>query len=120
MHSEELLKLAQESLDDLKARDVRVLDVRDMTSVADYLVVASGTSDRHVSSLADNVIDQARKAGQRPLGVEGLEAGEWVLIDLADVIVHVMQPRVREFYKLEDLWSVSTATGGGQAESGAS
>ena len=117
MHSEELLKLAQDSLDDLKAREVRVLDVRKLTTLADYLVVASGTSDRHVSSLAGSVIDAAKQSGQRPLGVEGLEAGEWVLIDLADVIVHVMQPKVREFYKLEDLWTVGADTPSGQVES---
>ena len=108
MQSEELLQLARESLEDLKARDLRVLDVRSLTSVADYLIVASGTSDRHVRSMADKLIMAAREAGQAPLGVEGLEAGEWILIDLQDVIVHVMQPRVREFYKLEDLWSVGT------------
>jgi ribosome-associated protein len=106
MDSEALLKLAQDSLDDLKARDLSTLDVRDLTSVTDYLVIASGTSDRHVSSLADNVIRSAKEAGVKPIGVEGQEAGEWVLIDLQDVIVHVMQPRVREFYKLEDLWTV--------------
>jgi ribosome-associated protein len=106
MDSEALLKLTQDSLDDLKARDLSTLDVRDLTSVTDYLVIASGTSDRHVSSLADNVIRNAKDAGVRPIGVEGQDAGEWVLIDLQDVIVHVMQPRVREFYKLEDLWTV--------------
>ena len=116
MHSEELLKLAQTSLEDLKARDLRVLDVRELTTVADYLVIASGTSDRHVASLADNVIEAAKQAGHRPLGVEGLQAGEWVLIDLADVIVHVMQPRVREFYKLEDLWTMSAAAPDAPAE----
>ena len=108
MQSEELLQLARESLDDLKAKDVCVLDVRDLTTVTDYLVIASGTSDRHVSSLADSVITRAKEAGQKPLGTEGQDAGEWVLIDLQDVIVHVMQPRVREFYKLEDLWAVGT------------
>ena len=106
MQSEEVLQLAQEALEDLKAKDVSVLDVRKLTSVADYLVVASGTSGRHVSSLSDSVVRAAKKAGRSPLGVEGQTAGEWVLIDLHDVIVHVMQPRVREFYKLEDLWSV--------------
>jgi len=106
MHSEELLELAQSSLEDLKARDIRVFDVRNMTSVADYFILASGTSDRHVRSLSDTVIQQAKQAGLAPLGVEGQEAGEWVLIDLNDVIVHVMQPRTREFYKLEDLWTL--------------
>jgi len=106
MQSEELLKLAQSSLEDLKARDIKVLDVRKLTTVADYLVVASGTSKRHVQSVSSNVVDVAKQAGQKPIGVEGVESGEWILIDLADVIVHVMQPSTREFYKLEDLWSV--------------
>lgn len=106
MHSEELLQLAQTSLEDMKARDVTVLDVRNMTSVTDYLLVASGTSDRHVRSLSDKLIQSVKQAGQAPLGIEGQDAAEWVLIDLNDVIVHVMQPRTREFYKLEDLWGV--------------
>ena len=115
MQSEELLELAQEALEDLKAQDLRVMDVRSLTSVTDYLLIASGTSDRHVKSLADKVVEAAREQHQKPLGIEGLDAGEWVLIDLADVIVHVMQPRVREFYKLEDLWEVGA--GGEPAES---
>ena len=106
MQSEELLELAQTSLEDMKARDLRTLDVRSLTSVTDYLLIASGTSDRHIRSLSEKLIQSAKEAGQPPLGVEGQDAGEWVLIDLQDVIVHVMQPRVREFYKLEDLWAV--------------
>ena len=82
-------------------------------------VIASGTSDRHVSSLANSVIEKAREQGQKPLGVEGQDASEWVLIDLSDVIVHVMQPRVREFYKLEDLWEVGSESANA-AESSAS
>ena len=116
MQSEEVLKLAQESLEDLKAKEVSVLDVRGLTSVADYLVIASGTSDRHVSSLADNVVRSAKEAGHAPMGIEGQTAGEWVLIDLQDVIVHVMQPRVREFYKLEDLWTVGNEEANQQRE----
>jgi ribosome-associated protein len=108
MHSEELLELAQTSLEDLKARDVRVFDVREMTSVTDYFLLASGTSDRHVRSLSDKLIQSVKQAGQLPLGIEGQDAGEWVLIDLNDVVVHVMQPRTREFYKLEDLWALGT------------
>ncbi|MDP6436143.1 MAG: ribosome silencing factor [Gammaproteobacteria bacterium] len=108
MQSEALLKLAQSSLEDLKARDIRVLDVRTLTTVTDYLLIASGTSDRHVKSMADQLIENAKFAGQPPLGIEGQEAGEWVLIDLADIVVHVMQPRTREFYKLEDLWAVGS------------
>lgn len=117
MQSEALLKLTQDSLEDLKARDIQVLDVRGLTSVTDYLVIASGTSDRHVRSMADSVAQVAKDAGQVPLGVEGLEAGEWALIDLVDVVVHVMQPRVREFYKLEDLWAVGADSSADAAES---
>ena len=111
MQSDELRQMAQNSLEDLKAKDLRVLDVRDLTSVTDYLLIASGTSDRHVRSLSDKVIEEAREQGVRPLGVEGQDAGEWVLIDLNDVVVHVMQPKAREFYKLEDLWEVGADNG---------
>jgi ribosome-associated protein len=107
-----LLALAQEALADVKARDVRVMDVRDLTPMADYMVVASGTSDRHVKSLADHVIAQATAAGCPVIGIEGREGGEWVLVDLQDVVVHIMQPKAREFIKLENLWdmgSVATA-----------
>ncbi len=106
MQSEELLELARISLENLKARDIKILDVRKLTSVADYLVVASGTSRRHVQSISENLVDAAKQQGQKPIGIEGKDSGEWVLVDLADVIVHVMQPSAREFYKLEDLWSV--------------
>lgn len=120
MQSEELLQLARESLEDLKAKDIAVLDVRRLTSVTDYLVIASGTSGRHVSSLADNVIKNSKEAGRKPLGTEGQSAGEWVLVDLEDVIVHVMQPRVREFYKLEDLWTVGTGDDNNRLETSSS
>ncbi len=106
MQSEELLKLAQSSLEDMKVKDLRVLDVRGLTAVTDYLLVASGTSDRHVRSMADNLVNDAKEAGHRPIGIEGQESGEWVLVDLNDIVVHLMQPRVREFYKMEDLWTV--------------
>ncbi|MEO7073550.1 MAG: ribosome silencing factor [Rhodanobacter sp.] len=94
------------ALESLKAKDVREIDVRGRTSIADLLVIASGTSARHVKSIADEVTRFAKQAGVIPLGVEGGEEGEWVLVDLGDVIVHVMLPRVREFYGLERLWTV--------------
>lgn len=97
------------ALDDMKGQNVTVLDVRGVTDVADTIVIASGTSDRHVKSLATRVQDMAREAGYRPLGVEGEREGEWVLVDLGDVIAHVMLPRVREFYALEKLWNVRSA-----------
>ena len=106
MQAEQLKDLVVTALEDLKGVDIVVLDVRDKTSFADFMVVASGTSDRHVKSLASNVADEAKKAGVRPFGIEGEQVGEWVLVDLQDVIVHVMQPRIRDFYGLERLWSV--------------
>jgi ribosome-associated protein len=92
------------ALDDMKAVNVKVLDVRGLTDIADTMVIASGNSDRHVRSIADNVARKAREAGYRPLGTEGARDGEWVLVDLTDILVHVMLPRVREFYGLERLW----------------
>lgn len=92
------------ALDDMKAVNVRVLDVRGLTDIADTMVIASGNSDRHVRSIAERVVEKAKAAGFRPLGTEGARDGEWVLVDLQDLIVHVMLPRVREFYGLESLW----------------
>ncbi len=117
MNSEQLSELVIEALDDIKAKDVVKLDVRDMTTVTDYMIVASGTSNRHVKALVDNVTEKAREAGHRPIGVEGEDGGEWVLLDLQDTLVHVMLPKVREFYNLEKLWSIApsgdaTATDG--------
>jgi ribosome-associated protein len=94
------------ALQDLKADNVHVLDVRHLTTVTDTMVIASGRSDRHVRAIAGAVVEQAKKAGFRPLGVEGERSGEWVLVDLADLVVHVMLPRVREFYNLEKLWDM--------------
>ena len=111
MNSEALTDLVVAALDDVKAKDIVRLDVRDMTTVTDYMVVASGTSNRHVKALADYVAEKAKAAGHRPIGIEGEEGGEWVLLDLQDTLVHVMLPKVREFYNLEKLWSISPAGG---------
>ena len=110
MNSEQLCKLVVDALDDVKAQDIVQLDVRDMTTVTDYMIIASGTSNRHVKALVDNVSEKAKEAGQRPIGVEGEEGGEWVLLDLQDALVHVMLPKVREFYNLEKLWSLGAAS----------
>jgi ribosome-associated protein len=96
------------ALDDMKAVNVKVMDVRGLTDIADVMVVASGNSDRHVRSIADRVIEKAKESGVRPLGVEGAREGEWVLVDLQDIVVHVMLPRVREFYSLERMWETET------------
>ena len=104
--SEALLGHVTAWLDDAKAENVVVIDIRGKSSIGDYMVVASGTSTRHVKSSADEVVRFAKKLGVMPLGVEGEREAEWVLVDLGDVIVHVMLPRVREFYALERLWTV--------------
>jgi ribosome-associated protein len=102
----DLLKLATAALEEIKAKDLVEIDVRGKTSVCDFMVIASGTSTRHVKSLADEVVKASKQAGYQPLGVEGEREAEWVLVDLGDVVVHVMLPRVREFYALERLWTV--------------
>lgn len=99
-----LLALVTTAIADMKAIDVKVLNVQGLTDIADYMVVASGSSDRHVKSIAERVVQQAKAAGKRPFGVEGQKEGEWVLVDLPDIMVHLMLPRVREFYALEELW----------------
>ena len=104
--ADRLRTLVLAALDDLKARDVREIDVREKSSVTDLLVVASGTSSRHVKSIADEVVRKAKQAGLPPIGVEGQREAEWVLVDLGDIVVHVMLPRTREFYGLERLWTV--------------
>jgi ribosome-associated protein len=96
------------ALDDMKALEIKVLDVRGLTDIADTMVIASGTSDRHVRSVAQKLVEKTKAAGFRPHGVEGQQDSDWVLIDLNEMIVHVMLPRVREFYGLEKLWDMTT------------
>ncbi|MCP5160992.1 MAG: ribosome silencing factor [Hahellaceae bacterium] len=104
MQIEALKELVVKALEDMKAKDISVLDVREKTSVTDYMVIACGTSNRHIKSLADNVVDEAKTNGHRPLGVEGGGTSDWVLVDLGDIVVHVMMPATREFYDLERFW----------------
>ena len=105
MPIEDLLKLITTALEDMKGKDIVQLDVRGLSNVTDYMVIATGTSNRHVKSLADEVSYQAKQNGVIPLGIEGEMSGDWVLSDLGDVVVHVMQTEAREFYDLERLWN---------------
>ena len=100
----ELAALVTGALEDGKAIDIKCLEVTKMTTITDFMVVASGSSNRQVRALTERVIDAARESGVRPLGREGEEAGEWVLVDFGDVVMHLMQPETREFYQLEKLW----------------
>ena len=109
MSVEQMREWVISALEDLKAVDIRVLDVHNMTSITDFMVIVSGNSDRHVRSLVDNVVTEAKARGVRPLGVEGEREAQWALVDLGDVVVHVMLPKVREFYQLEKLWDVEVA-----------
>jgi len=108
MQPEELQSLVIGALEDMKARDIEVIDVRGKTSITDIMIIASGTSDTHVKALAETVAFRAKEAGVLPLGTEGMQDGEWALIDLNDVVVHVMLPRVRDYYQLERLWGVAS------------
>jgi ribosome-associated protein len=110
MDSEQLTQFVVAALDDMKAINIVTLDVTALTDVMDYMVIASGTSNRHVKSLASHVSVEAKKQGIAPMGTEGEDAGEWVLVDFGDVVVHVMLPATRDFYDLERLWTVPEAT----------
>lgn len=119
MHSEDLVKVAIAALEEIKAQDITTIDVREKTSITDYMVIASGTSSRHVKSLVDNVLEKTKEQGVRPIGSEGLDSGEWALLDLGDIVVHVMLPTTRQFYDLERLWQgaeQSRAQQGGERE----
>ncbi|HCS90521.1 MAG: ribosome silencing factor [Thiohalocapsa sp. PB-PSB1] len=105
MQLEQLKDLIVETLNDMKARDVTIMDVRGKTVITDYMVVASGTSDRHVKSIAETIAYRAKEAGEPAIGSEGVDAGEWALVDLNGLVVHIMLPKVRDFYNLERLWS---------------
>ncbi|MEX2964469.1 ribosome silencing factor [Microbulbifer sp. TYP-18] len=105
-----ITEIAVEALKDLKGKEIVTLDVSELSDVMDTLVICTGTSNRQVKSLANNVVDEGKKAGVRPMGIEGMEHGDWVLVDYGDLIVHVMLADVRSFYDLEKLWSMTPAT----------
>jgi len=104
MQTEELKAVVLDALADLKADNICVIDVKDKTSITDYMVIASGTSSRHVKSLAENLLTDVKGRGGKPLGVEGAAGSDWVLVDLGEVVVHVMMPAARTFYDLESFW----------------
>lgn len=104
MQPEEVRDAAVAALEDAKAHDIKVMEVTGLTDITDYMILATGTSSRHVKSVADRLVDAMKKLDQRPLGIEGTEDSEWILIDVDDAIVHIMQADAREFYDLEKLW----------------
>jgi ribosome-associated protein len=110
MDTEQIKETVVHALEDIKGKDIRIIDVRGKTSITDVIVVASGTSTRQVRSLAENVVVKVKEQGLQPIGVEGDDSG-WVLVDLGDVVVHVMTPEVRDYYNIEKLWGDDTPSG---------
>jgi ribosome-associated protein len=104
MQAEQLRDFAIKCVEDIKGHDITTLDVRTISSITDYMVIASGNSNRQVAAIAKHLVEEAKHNGNPPLGTEGENAGEWVLVDLGDVVVHIMQPAIRDFYQLEKLW----------------
>lgn len=108
INPEQLKNISIEALEDLKGTNIQIFDVRGMSSVTDFMIIASGNSNRQVKALANSVIVKSKENGCIPIGVEGQQPGNWVLVDLADVVVHIMTPDMREFYQLEKLWNIDT------------
>ena len=108
MDKKQTIDLSLRALDDLKALDVRVLDVSEKSTITEVMIIATGTSTRHVKAIADNLALEAKKQGNQPLGIEGEQGSDWVLIDLVDVVVHIMLQQTRDFYNLEKLWDTET------------
>ncbi len=104
MNQQEFTDFIVEKIDDMKARDITIIDVSDKSSITSTLIICSGTSKRHVSSIAENVVVECKLANKAPIGIEGKADGEWVLVDLGEIVLHVMQTETREFYQLEKLW----------------
>lgn len=111
MQLEALQQIVVDALEELKAHDLQILDVRNIATFTDLMIVASGASTRQVKALADKVVEKCLAAGIKPLGVEGEREAEWVLVDMADIVIHVMLPQTRDFYNLEKLWSVGNRMG---------
>lgn len=105
MHSEQLSQFVVDKVDDMKAVEIKTIDVRGKSCITDFMIICSGSSKRHVSAIADHVADEARTANMIPLGSEGTETGEWVVLDLGDVMLHIMQDEQRQLYQLEKLWN---------------
>ena len=112
MNIKKLITITLNALNDAKALDITLFEVSKLTSISDYMIIASGRSNRQVTALADKIIEVAKENGVQPLGVEGKREGEWVLVDLGDIIVHVMHPNIREYYQLEKLWGTETIQSG--------
>lgn len=119
MDIRKLQKIAVAALEDIKAKDIEVLNTSKLSALFDRIIIATGDSNRHVKSLARNVDDKVKEAGGQVIGIEGEEAGEWVLVDLGDIVVHVMQPVVRAYYNLEELWKVAPRRARKRADSDA-
>ena len=107
MELKKLQKIVIKAIEDLKASEITLLDVQDLTSITDLMIICNGTSNRHVKSIANNIVEQVKAHGVQPLGAEGINDSDWALIDLGDIIVHVMRPETRDFYNLETLWTAA-------------
>ena len=118
MQLEDLEKVVVDAMEDMKAKDIQVIDVRDKTAITDVMIIACGTSTTHVKSIAETVAFKAKRAGVQPVGNEGMTEGEWALVDLNDVVVHVMLPKVRDYYNLERLWGENAPASEPGASSG--
>ena len=116
MQNKETLEFVLDKIDDLKARDVQTFDVSSFSSITDYMVICSGNSKKHVQSIAEHLVVEAKAVDNPPIGIEGMETGEWVLVDMGPAVLHVMQEATRDFYQLEKLWQSSIENANGDLE----